>query len=107
MNPRFVPGSYSGTACLLWHDGRMVFEIQKPTKWVREPGKEPGLGLGCIGGSNEENETPLQTLQREALEEIGCPLEITSTRITADIVDGAVELRDDVEIDGQSRSWRC
>lgn len=101
MSVRFAPGSYSGTACLLWHDGRMVFEIQKPAKWVQEPGKEPGLGLGCIGGTNEENETPLQTLQREAVEEIGCPLEITSARITADITDGAIRLRDDVHIDGR------
>ena len=68
----------SGAACLLWHDDRMVFEIQKSAKWVREAGRPPGLGLGCIGGTVEEGETPMQTMRREALEEIGCPLKISS-----------------------------
>ena len=101
MSARFAPGSYSGAACLLWHDDRMVFEIQKPAKWVREAGRPPGLGLGCIGGTVEEGETPMQTMRREALEEIGCPLKISSARITADITDDSIQLRDDVRIDGR------
>ena len=100
MNPRFAPGSYSGAACLLWHGDRMVFEIQKPAKWAREAGRPPGLGLGCVGGTVEAGETPLQTMQREAVEEIGCPLDLRSARTTADIVDDAVDLRADVKIDG-------
>jgi hypothetical protein len=100
MSPRLAPGSYSGAACLLWSGARLVFEIQKPTKWVCQEGHPPDIGLGCIGGTMETGETPLETLQREAVEEIGCSIDIVSARLCADMTDDTVALRTDVAIDG-------
>jgi 8-oxo-dGTP pyrophosphatase MutT (NUDIX family) len=43
------------------------------------------IGLGCIGGSLERGETPLQGLQREAREEIGCALRVRGAGATLEV----------------------
>lgn len=67
--------SYVGSSAIITHKNRLLFEIQKPEKWKKENGTLK-IGLACIGGHVEPNETIHQTLQREAQEEIGCNINL-------------------------------
>ena len=60
-----------------------LFEVQKQHKWRHGTDGGHVIGVGCIGGRLERNESPRQALQREAFEEIGCAVEflMPSSRI--------------------------
>lgn len=68
-----------GAAAILRYNGRYVFEIQKKAKWERSVDGILRIGVGCIGGSVVSGETPVDTLQREAMEEIGCRVAIDAS----------------------------
>jgi hypothetical protein len=59
-----------GASIILRHEGRLLFEIQKPSKWLQQPDGTLSIGMGCIGGNIEQGETPRQALEREALEDM-------------------------------------
>ena len=63
-----------GVAILLKEEGRFLFELQKPAKWRRGQDGVLRIGMGCIGGTVERDETIAEALAREALEEIGCEI---------------------------------
>jgi 8-oxo-dGTP pyrophosphatase MutT (NUDIX family) len=65
-----------GVSIILKYGNGLLFEIQKSHKWVDRPDGKAGIGIGCIGGGVEEGEGPYGALQREALEEIGCSVEL-------------------------------
>ena len=63
-----------GVSALLRYNDLWLFEIQKEHKWEQLASGHLAIGMGCIGGSVESGETPVEALQREAQEEIGCQL---------------------------------
>ena len=65
-----------GSAVLLRYRNQLLFELQKKSKWQRSPEGTLHIGLGCIGGHVEADESPIETLHRETLEEIGCQLRL-------------------------------
>lgn len=65
-----------GSACILQHGEVLLFELQKQHKWRYGADGTPTIGLGCIGGRLERDESAQQALQREACEEIGCRVEL-------------------------------
>ena len=65
-----------GASAIVLYKNQYIFEIQKSKKWDVDSSGVTRIGIGCIGGTIEINETPLETLQREALEEIGSPINI-------------------------------
>lgn len=67
-----------GASVVLKCQDRFVFEIQKPSKWVRHENGTFSMGMSCIGGGIEGNETPLEALKREVMEEIGCGVNLKS-----------------------------
>ena len=67
---------------------------------VVHPGKPPIIGLGCIGGSIEAGETPLEALHREAFEEINCSITIRPARLTVDIAPDKLTILSDFALDG-------
>lgn len=69
-----------GVAILLKEDGRFLFELQKPVKWRRGQNGVLRIGMGCIGGTVEEDETIEEALSREALEEIRCKIAFDRSR---------------------------
>lgn len=75
-----------GTACLVRFEGAWLFELQKSHKWRHGDGGAPIIGIGCIGGRLEVGETPREALFREAMEEIGCAVELRapSARVAVD-----------------------
>ena len=64
-----------GASIILKHRDGLLFEVQKQQKWVERPDGKVGIGIGCIGGGLEEDESATDALQREAREEIGCDVE--------------------------------
>jgi hypothetical protein len=65
-----------GVSVLLRVGGRFLFEIQQPAKWRRRPDGLEEIGIACIGGRLERQETPREALEREVREEIGCGVQI-------------------------------
>jgi 8-oxo-dGTP pyrophosphatase MutT (NUDIX family) len=65
-----------GVAILLRSGGQFLFEIQKAANWRRRPDGLVEIGMGCIGGSLQPQETPRQAIEREVREEIDCGVEI-------------------------------
>lgn len=94
------PRVFTGASCLLFAGPQMVLEVRKPSKWEMNSGKPPIIGLGCIGGSIEAGETPLEALHREASEEINCSITIRPARLTADITPSKVTILSDFALDG-------
>lgn len=76
------PRCFTGSSCLLLHDGQLVLEVRKRHKWEHDEQGHLIIGVGGIGGTLEEGESPLVGLQREAVEEIGAPVEIVDARHT-------------------------
>jgi hypothetical protein len=74
-----------GVSCLLMGGSGLILEVQKSHKWRRANDGNLVIGLGCIGGSLEEGETPVAALQREAQEEIGCELHLRSASLTIEV----------------------
>jgi 8-oxo-dGTP pyrophosphatase MutT (NUDIX family) len=91
---------FFGAACLLFSGTRLVLEVRKPHKWLREPGRPIQVGIGCSGGTIEADETPVQALKQEAEEEIGCAIDLWSARCTADVSPKGANIHSDLEIDG-------
>ena len=79
------PETYIGSACLLMGDAGLILEVQKPHKWRQRDDGHLAIGLGCIGGTVEEGEGPVEALQREAEEEIGCHIELRSAGNTWEV----------------------
>lgn len=71
-----------GASCLVWCGDALVLEVQKPAKWRVSDDGGVHIGLGCVGGGLDEGETSEEALQREALEEIGCRLELRDAPVT-------------------------
>lgn len=74
--------SIIGVACLVWWRDVLVLEMQKSHKWCIDDHREVHIGLGCIGGGLNEGETPVDALQREAMEEMGCLIELRDAPVT-------------------------
>jgi 8-oxo-dGTP pyrophosphatase MutT (NUDIX family) len=91
---------FCGASSLLFAESRLVLEVRKPHKWEHQSGQPPVIGLGCIGGSTEPGETPLQALHREAMEEVNCTVTVRSARVTMDICPGGTRILSDLDIDG-------
>jgi len=66
----------TGSSIILKYKEYFVFEIQKKHKWITFDGNKVKLGISCIGGKVEGNEKPLETLHREAKEEISVDVSI-------------------------------
>lgn len=77
-----APTSLIGVACLVWWQGRLVLEVQKPHKWYIDDRQEMHIGLGCIGGGINEGESAIDALQREAMEEMGCQIALCDAPVT-------------------------
>ncbi len=92
--------SFTGAGSILLSGRRLVLEVRKKHRWEYAPGQPPRIGLGSIGGSLEPGETPLQALHREALEEIGCPIEVWSAQRTAYVTPEEVRILSDFDLDG-------
>ena len=82
-----------GASIVLRYKDYFVFEIQKKHKWIVDDSNNINIGIGCIGGRIEGDETPLEALYREAREEI-------STSITIDYVDNPFVVSPDFQIEG-------
>ncbi|MEW6752695.1 MAG: NUDIX domain-containing protein [Candidatus Latescibacterota bacterium] len=84
-------GFILGAACLLRTEAALVLEVQKPHKWVYGARDAVRIGVGCIGGGLRPGEHPVDALQRECVEEIGCGAHLRSARMTLDVgPDGTV-----------------
>jgi hypothetical protein len=59
-----------------------VLEVQKPHKWRLDDHAQLHIGLGCVGGSLNEAESALDALQREAVEEMSCQIELLDAQVT-------------------------
>jgi len=70
-----------GAACLVWWRDAIVLEVQQPGKWRTDDRHELHIGIGGIGGGIEPGETAVAALQREALEEMGCRIELRDVPI--------------------------
>jgi hypothetical protein len=57
-------------------------EVQKPHKWRVDEHGELHIGVGCIGGGVDEGEGAVEALQREAVEEMGCGIELCEAPVT-------------------------
>ncbi len=93
-------GRFTGSSSILFWQGQLVLEIRKKHKW--EP-KEDGstlIGVGGIGGTMEEGETPVDALQREAIEEIGCRLKLSCARRTVVETPPTTRVEPDLVLDG-------
>lgn len=71
--------------------GRVLCAPHGREHWIRR-GAELLIGLGAIGGGMERGERPHETARREALEEIGCRVALSDSRLTY-VVDAAGRLR--------------
>lgn len=91
---------FTGAACLLFSGSRLVMEVRKPHKWQRTPGQPVEVGIGCVGGTIEEGESPVQALHREAMEEISCAVTLRSARATADVTPAGTIIQPGIEIEG-------
>ena len=81
------PENVIGVGILPRWNGKLLLEVRQSDKWEKTV---EGLRIGCgsIGGTLEPGETLKETLQREAMEEIGCPVRI-------DEIDSSIRIIDD------------
>jgi 8-oxo-dGTP pyrophosphatase MutT (NUDIX family) len=73
---RRPPWRMTGASALVCTDEGLLLEIAKPRHWRTDARGVPWVGVGAIGGSLALDETLLECLQREALEELGTPLDV-------------------------------
>ena len=71
-----------GASCLVWWRDALVLEVQQPEKWRTDDHYEVHIGIGCIGGGIEADETAVDALQREAMEEMCCRIELCDAPTT-------------------------
>ncbi len=69
------------TGLLLRYEGRGVYTIQTKDRW-REQAGSIIAGMVGVGGKLEENESVIECVKRECLEELGVPVELTSAEKT-------------------------
>ena len=89
-----------GTSSLLTFGPSVVLEVQKQRKWAHSPEDALAIGIGCIGGSRENDETVIATLRRECAEEIACEVKLRSAEYTIDISPTGLQIYDDLTFDG-------
>ncbi len=59
-----------GASAVIKYNNKYIFEIQKSHKWYHNSKSDLIIGIGCIGGSIEDGESPIEALRREVKEEI-------------------------------------
>lgn len=82
------PWAICGVSAWLYDATHCYLEIAKPKHWRRRADGATEVGLGGIGGSLEPDEKALACLAREAQEELGVGLEITSAPRTYVVYEG-------------------
>jgi len=60
-----------GISTIVWDDTGTYFEINKPKYWKVDDTGRTIIGLGGIGGTMEQGESPIACLRREVQEELG------------------------------------
>ena len=62
-----------GASTIIKHKNKYIFEIQKSYKWSSSSESNIlEIGIGCIGGTIENEETPIEALRREVKDRINC-----------------------------------
>lgn len=97
----------AGSSVILRYGDRFVFELQKPYKWSIDETGRVWIGLGCIGGSIEAREGPLQALRREAREEVGVEIDIipASGMLVVNTDNSVLDVADPEQYKGVAIQW--
>jgi 8-oxo-dGTP pyrophosphatase MutT (NUDIX family) len=68
----------NGITAVLRYKDRFVFEVSKPKYWTKDNDGNTLIGIKCIGGAPEGQESLMEALERELREEISIKAELTS-----------------------------
>jgi len=80
-----------GASVVLKERDQLLFEIQKPSKWIHTNDGCLQIGMGCIGGGVERGESAFQALEREVEEEICCKITLQKTNSSYELKpDGSI-----------------
>ncbi len=78
---RYVPDGRVSTGLLGWYDDRLVWAVGRRRYW-RDAGGRTLVPLIGVGGGQEDGESLIEAVQREALEEANAPIVLVGARRT-------------------------